>query len=77
MPELQRLRADHADAVLEFETANRAYFSASISDCGDEYFERFTERHNALLADQEARNGAYYVLVDESCARNHLGSLRA
>ncbi len=65
MPELQPLRADHGPAVLAFETANRAYFTASISDRGDEYFEQFAERHRALLADQEAGNGAYYVLVDE------------
>ena len=65
MPELQRLRADHASAILDFETANRAYFTASISDRGDEYFEHFTERHHALLADQEAGHGAYYVLVAE------------
>jgi ribosomal-protein-alanine N-acetyltransferase len=65
MPELQPLRADHAPAVLAFETANRSYFAASISDRGDEYFEHFTERHNAMLAEQEAGIGAYYVLVDE------------
>ncbi|HEX6932938.1 MAG TPA: GNAT family N-acetyltransferase [Streptosporangiaceae bacterium] len=63
MPGLQRLRADHAPAVLAFEQANRAFFAASISDRGDEYFEQFTERHNALLAEQEAGVCAYYVLV--------------
>ena len=63
MPELQRLRADHAAAVLAFELSNRAYFAASISDRGDEYFDQFTERLSTLLADQEAGNGAYYVLV--------------
>jgi ribosomal-protein-alanine N-acetyltransferase len=63
VPELQRLRADHAPAVLAFEQANRAYFAASISDRGDEYFEHFGERHQALLADQETGLGAYYVLV--------------
>jgi [ribosomal protein S5]-alanine N-acetyltransferase len=65
MPELQPLRADHAPAILAFEMANRGYFAASISDRGDEYFEHFTERHNALLAEQEAGIGAYYVLLDE------------
>jgi [ribosomal protein S5]-alanine N-acetyltransferase len=65
MPELQPLRADHAGAVLDFETANRAYFAASISDRGDEYFEHFEQRHAHLLADQEAGNGAYYLLVAE------------
>ena len=65
MPELQRLRADHAPAVLAFELANRAYFAASISDRGDEFFDQFTERHSALLAEQEAGIGAFYVLVAE------------
>ncbi len=65
MPELQRLRADHAGAVLDFERANRAYFATSISDRGDGYFEHFAERHDALLADQEAGHGAFHVLVDE------------
>jgi len=65
MRELQRLSADHAPAVLAFELANRAYFAASISDRGDEFFDQFAERHNALLAEQEAGTCAFYVLVDE------------
>jgi [ribosomal protein S5]-alanine N-acetyltransferase len=65
VPELQRLRADHAPAVLDFEIANRAYFAASISDRGDEYFGQFTERHNELLAEQEAGSCACYVLVGD------------
>jgi [ribosomal protein S5]-alanine N-acetyltransferase len=65
VPELQLLRAAHAPAVLAFELANRAYFAASISDRGDEFFEQFAEIHEALLAKQEAGIGAYYVLVAE------------
>ena len=65
MPELQRLRADHAPALLAFELANRAYFAASVSDRGDEFFEQFTDGISAMLADQEAGVGAYYVLVGE------------
>jgi [ribosomal protein S5]-alanine N-acetyltransferase len=65
VPELQRLRADHAPAVLAFELANRVYFAAPISDRGDEFFDRFTERHSASLAEQEAGIGAFYVLVAE------------
>jgi ribosomal-protein-alanine N-acetyltransferase len=65
VPELQRLRADHGPAVLAFELANRAYFAASISDRGDEFFDQFAERHSALLAEQEAGIGAFYVLVAE------------
>ena len=65
MPELQRLRADHAPAVLAFELANRAYFAGFISDRGDEFYDHFTERHNASLAEQEAGSCAFYVLVGE------------
>lgn len=65
MPELQRLRVDHATAVLAFELANRAYFAAAVSDRGDEFFEQFADRHSAMLAEQEAGIGAYYVLVAE------------
>jgi [ribosomal protein S5]-alanine N-acetyltransferase len=65
VPELQRLRADHGPAVLAFELANRDYFAAFISDRGDEFFDQFTDRYNALLAQQEAGIGAFYVLVAE------------
>ncbi len=65
MPELQRLDAGHAPAVLAFELANRDYFAASISDRGDEFFDQFTDRHRALLAEQEAGTCACYVLVAE------------
>ena len=65
MPELTRLDADHASAVLAFELENRAYFAASISDRGDDFFDQFTDRYNAWLADQEAGICAFYVLVAE------------
>jgi len=65
VPELQRLRADHAPAVLAFELANRAYFADSISDRGDEFFAQFTDRYGALLAEQDAGVAAFHVLVDE------------
>jgi len=63
--ELQRLRGDHVAAVLAFELENRAYFAASITDRGDEFFERFGERHDALLGAQEAGTAAFHVLVAE------------
>ena len=68
MPELQPLRAGHAPAVLAFELANRAYFATFISDRGDEYFDHFTEQHNALLAEQEAGTCIFHVLIDEDGA---------
>jgi [ribosomal protein S5]-alanine N-acetyltransferase len=63
VPELQRLRADHAPAILAFERANRAWFAGFISDRGDEYFDQFADRHRALLAAQDAGSGAFHVLV--------------
>ena len=65
MPELKRLHAGDAPAVLAFELVNRAYFAASVSDRGDEFFDQFAGRHGALLAEQEAGTGAFYVLVAE------------
>ncbi|MDC7341198.1 GNAT family N-acetyltransferase [Streptomyces lydicus] len=65
MPELKRLHAGHAPAVLAFELANRAYFAASICDRGDDFFDRFTDRYNASLAEQQAGICAFYVLVAE------------
>lgn len=65
MSELRRLRVDHALAVLDFELENRAYFAASISDRGDNFYEQLTERHDALLAEQRAGSAAYHVLVGE------------
>jgi SAM-dependent methyltransferase/RimJ/RimL family protein N-acetyltransferase len=64
VPELQRLQADHGPAVLAFEQENRAYFSAFISDRGDDFFARFAEHHSAMVAEQEAGTAAFYVLVD-------------
>jgi [ribosomal protein S5]-alanine N-acetyltransferase len=63
VPELQQLQAGHAPAILAFELANRDYFAEFISDRGDDFFDQFADRHNALLAEQNAGVGAYYVLV--------------
>jgi ribosomal-protein-alanine N-acetyltransferase len=65
VPELKPLTADDAPAILAFELANRAYFAASVSDRGDEFFDQYTDQHHAMLAEQEAGIGAYYVLVAE------------
>ena len=65
MPELKRLHGGHAPAVRAFELANRAYFAASISDRGDEFYDQFADRHSTLLAEQEAGISAFYVLVAE------------
>ena len=63
MPELQRLRLDHAAALLAFERENRAFFAASIPDRGDDYFADFDARHRSLLAEQAAGLCHFHVLV--------------
>ena len=65
MPELERLDAGHASAVLAFEVGNRDYFAASVSDRGDEFFDEFADGYGDMLAEQAAGIGAYYVLVAE------------
>ncbi|MFJ8884613.1 GNAT family N-acetyltransferase [Streptomyces sp. NPDC102402] len=64
MTVLERLRPDHAPALLDFERRNRAYFAASIPDRGDDYFTRFDERHAELLAEQAAGVHHFHVLTD-------------
>jgi [ribosomal protein S5]-alanine N-acetyltransferase len=51
--------------LLAFERANRAYFTASISDRGDDYFAHFDERHRELLAEQAAGRHHLHVLVGD------------
>ncbi|MFI0978098.1 GNAT family N-acetyltransferase [Streptomyces sp. NPDC021093] len=63
MPELQRLRAEHAPALLAFERANRDFFAGSVPDRGDAYFADFDARHEALLAEQATGAIAFHVLV--------------
>jgi hypothetical protein len=54
VPALEQLHAGHAPAVLAFELMNRAYFAASVSGRGDEFFDQFPDRYSALLAEQAA-----------------------
>jgi ribosomal-protein-alanine N-acetyltransferase len=64
VPALERLRPDHAPALVTFERENRAYFAASVPDRGDEYFRDFDARHRALLAEQAAGLHHFHVLVE-------------
>ncbi|MFJ4870607.1 GNAT family N-acetyltransferase [Streptomyces sp. NPDC088757] len=65
MAALERLRPDHAPALLAFERENRAYFAASVPDRGDAYFTDFDARHRALLDEQETGTVHFHVLVGE------------
>lgn len=61
---LERLRPDHAPALLRFEQENRAYFARSIPDRGDDYFTHFTARLEALLAEQAEGICHFHVIVE-------------
>jgi ribosomal-protein-alanine N-acetyltransferase len=63
VPSIERLRPDHAAAVLAFERENRAYFAASVSDRGDDYFTGFPQGFRDLLAEQEAGVCHFHVVV--------------
>lgn len=66
MAGIERLRLDHAAAVLVFERENRAYFAASISDRGDDYFTGFRQRFRGLLAEQGAGACRFHVVVSDN-----------
>jgi ribosomal-protein-alanine N-acetyltransferase len=66
VPRIERLRLEHAAAVLVFERENRAYFAASVSDRGDEFFAEFQEGFRELLAEQEAGVCRFHVVVGDS-----------
>ncbi|WP_031087083.1 GNAT family N-acetyltransferase [Streptomyces sp. NRRL WC-3549] len=68
MTMLQRLRADHAPALLAFERENRAYFAATVPDRGDAYFTGFDTRLAELLAGQAAGEHHFHLLTDTSGA---------
>ncbi|MGW1893275.1 GNAT family N-acetyltransferase [Streptomyces sp. NPDC002004] len=65
MVTLERLRAEHADALLAFERENREYFARSVPDRGDAYFAEFASRHRALLAEQDEGVCHFHVVVDD------------
>jgi ribosomal-protein-alanine N-acetyltransferase len=66
VPVIERLRLDHAAAVLAFERENRAYFAASVSDRGDDFFTEFHQRFRDLLAEQDAGVCHLHVVVGDN-----------
>jgi [ribosomal protein S5]-alanine N-acetyltransferase len=68
MTVLERLRPDHARALLAFERQNRTYFAASVPDRGDDFFAGFDARHAELLAEQAAGMHHFHILADDAGA---------
>ncbi|MGW5638577.1 GNAT family N-acetyltransferase [Streptomyces sp. NPDC003832] len=67
MVRLERLRQEHAEALLVFERENRAYFARTIPDRGDDFFRPavFAARLRALLTEQELGVCHFHVLLDD------------
>ncbi|MFI0899591.1 GNAT family N-acetyltransferase [Streptomyces sp. NPDC020983] len=65
MPEIQLLRPGHGPALLAFEVENRAWFAASVPDRGDDFFARFGDMLRARLAEQEAGECYFHVVVGD------------
>jgi [ribosomal protein S5]-alanine N-acetyltransferase len=65
VPEIERLRLDHAAAILTFEQENRAYFAAAIPDRGDGFFADYDAQHRALLDEQDAGEGHFHVVMED------------
>ena len=68
MIQLQLVSRGHEAAVFAFERANRTYFTKSINDRSDAFFEQYPERHRELMTEQEAGTSAFYVSVDDQSA---------
>ena len=63
---LERLARVHAERLERFEQVNRTFFASHIADRGDDFFDHFTDRLAAQIADDEAGACRSYVLVDQT-----------
>ncbi len=64
---IEPLQASDALSLLQFETENRTYFSSMVPDRGDHYYipETFAQHHQALLDEQAAGDGLFFLIRDE------------
>lgn len=66
MPHIEALHAEHATALLDFETRNREYFAASVPDRGDDFFTDFAAQHAARLKEQETGTVRMHLIIDDN-----------
>jgi ribosomal-protein-alanine N-acetyltransferase len=66
--EIQDLALEDAEALFQFELANRTYFSSMVPDRGDDYFvyENFLKRLVLLLKEQEEGTSQFFLIKDTS-----------
>ena len=62
--QLTALRKADEEALLAFETENRAYFERSVPGRGEAYYdpETFAVRHQALLDEQDRGEGYFFLI---------------
>lgn len=63
---LRPLSLDDFDALYQFETINRSYFTQSIPDRGDDYFDLQTfEERNLACIDEHIHGTSKYLLIKQ------------
>ncbi|NLP52219.1 GNAT family N-acetyltransferase [Bacillus sp. RO1] len=61
---VEKLRLEDAEAVIDFEKENRAYFEKMVPSRGDDYyyFDNFITRHHQLLNEQSQGLSYFYLI---------------
>lgn len=64
---IEKLRTTDAEALLQFEVENRAFFEEMVPTRGDDYYhpETFNQRHEALLEEQALGDSYFYLIKDQ------------
>ena len=65
-PQLELLTTAHCQRLEEFERTNRAFFASRVSDRGDDYFTHFADRLAERVAENDAGQSLFFVLVAAS-----------
>lgn len=60
------LAAGDEEELRLFEEVNRAYFARAVGDRGDDYFASFSDRHRALVQENEAGTSLRFLVRDGS-----------
>lgn len=61
---IEKLKLEDAEAVIDFEKENRAYFEKMVSSRGDDYYyyDNFITRHQQLLNEQSQGLSYFYLI---------------
>lgn len=62
---LALLAPEDADDILQFELANRDYFTRAVGDRGDDFFASYASRHQARVEENRDGTSLLFVIRDE------------